>query len=146
MQISETGLALIRRFEGFAPAPYRCPAGYWTIGYGHMLADHPDPRRAISRDKAEQLLVQDVRISESAVTALITVSLRQHQFDALVSFTFNLGSGALQRSTLRRRVNAQAHAEVPEQFLRWIYAGGRALPGLLRRRHAEAALYAAGTS
>ena len=80
-------------------------------------------------------------IAERAVLRLIKVPLTDGQFDALVSFTFNLGSGALQRSTLRRKVNREEHEEVPAEFLRWVWAGGRKLRGLVRRRAAESVLY-----
>jgi lysozyme len=80
-------------------------------------------------------------IAEQAVCRLVKVPLTDGQFDALVSFTFNLGSGALQRSTLRRKVNREEHEEVPREFLRWVWAGGRKLKGLVRRRAAEADLY-----
>lgn len=140
MRMSETGLSLIRHFEGFSATPYRCPAGYLTIGYGHVLAPGED-FQLIDHAKAGHLLQQDVKQAEQAVAALIEVALRPHQFDALVSFTFNLGSGALQRSTLRRVVNRGEHDEVPAQLQRWVFAGGRRLPGLVCRRHAESRLY-----
>lgn len=136
---------LIREFEGYHPVPYRCPAGLWTVGYGHVLAPH-EPRETISMAQTEALLATDLRRSEWSVSALVKVALTQPQFDALVSFTFNVGSGALERSTLRRMVNRGEHAEVPQQLLRWVYAGGRKMPGLLRRRTAEAALYASVNS
>lgn len=139
MQTSPHGLALIRRFEGFSAQRYRCPAGMWTIGYGHvMVAGDP---KLVTREAAATMLVQDVRVAERAVMRLIAPPLRQHQFDALVSFTFNLGSGALQRSTMRRVVNAWRHEEVPEQLMRWVYAAGAKQPGLIRRRRAEGLLY-----
>ena len=84
---------------------------------------------------------QDAQIAERAVLRLINVPLTDGQFDALVSFTYNLGGGALQRSTLRRKINREEHAEVPEQFMRWVWAGGRKLRGLVRRRAAEAVFY-----
>lgn len=140
MQVSHAGLALIREFEGFCAAPYRCPAGLWTVGYGHVLAPH-EPLITITQAEAEALLRKDVRHAAQSVKALVNVPLTQGQFDALVSFTFNLGSGAFERSTLRRVVNQGAHDEVPEQLMRWVYAAGRKMPGLLRRRAAEAALY-----
>ena len=90
---------------------------------------------------AEELLRQDAQIAERAVLRLINVPLIDSQFDALVSFTYNLGCGALQRSTLRRKINREEHAEVPEQFMRWVWAGGRKLKGLVRRRAAESDLY-----
>jgi lysozyme len=86
---------------------------------------------------------EDVQTAERAVLRLITVPLTDGQFDALVSFTFNLGAGALQRSTLRRKINRGDHANVPAEFRKWVWAGGRKLEGLVRRREAEAALYSA---
>ena len=145
--ITLKGLQLIQHFEGFSATPYRDVAGHLTIGYGHYIApseaaNYP-ANRSISREEAEALLKQDVATSEQAVLRLIYVPLSDGQFDALVSFTYNLGAGALQRSTLRRKVNRQAHAEVPAEFLRWVYAAGRKWPGLLRRRQAEAERYRA---
>ena len=90
---------------------------------------------------AEDLLRKDAGSAERSVLRLVSVPLTDGQFDALVSFTFNLGGGAFQRSTLRRKVNRQAHAEVPAQLMRWVWAGGRKLKGLKRRRAAEAVLY-----
>ncbi len=98
-------------------------------------------KNGISKGEAEALLIKDVQTAESAVLRLIRVPLTDGQFDALVSFTFNLGSGVLQRSTLRRKVNREEHAEVPDQLMRWVWAGGRRLRGLVRRREAEVGLY-----
>ncbi len=139
--ITQTGLALIQRFEGFAPMPYLCPAGYLTVGYGHVVKTDEDFSHGISREQAEQLLRIDVLSAQGAVLRLIQVPLSDCQYDALVSFTFNLGAGALQRSTLRRKVNAGYHGDVPAELARWVFAGGRKLPGLVRRRVAEAARY-----
>jgi len=86
-------------------------------------------------------LRQDAQIAERAVLRLINVPLTDGQFDALVSFTYNLGGGALQRSTLRRKINREEHTEVPEQFMRWVWAGGRKLKGLVRRRNSEINCY-----
>jgi lysozyme len=137
--ISKTGLDVIKRFEGFSPTVYICPAGYPTIGYGHVV--NPQQRQqfasGITAERAEALLRQDVQTAERSVLRLITVPLTDGQFDALVSFTFNLGAGALQRSTLRRRVNRGDHAGVPPEFRKWVWAGGRKLEGLVRRRDAE---------
>jgi len=88
-------------------------------------------------------LRQDAVIAERAVLHLINVPLTDGQFDALVSFTYNLGGGALQRSTLRRKINREEHGKVPEQFMRWVWAGGRKLKGLVRRRAAESSFYIA---
>ena len=139
--ITQNGLDLIKRFEGFSRIVYFYPAGYPTIGYGHVVKDDEDFSAGIDEAQAEALLRQDARIAERAVLRLINVPLTDGQFDALVSFTYNLGGGALQRSTLRRKINREEHAEVPEQFMRWVWAGGRKLKGLVRRRAAESKLY-----
>jgi lysozyme len=139
--ITQDGIDLIKRFEGFSPTVYICPAGYPTIGYGHLVREAERYEQGITEAEAEELLRRDVHAAESAVLRLIDVPLTDGQFDALVSFTFNLGAGALQRSTLRRKVNCQAHSEVPEQFKRWVWAGGQKLNGLIRRRNAESYLY-----
>ena len=139
--ITQNGLDLIKRFEGFSRTVYFCPAGYPTIGYGHVVKEDEDFSAGIDEAMGEELLRQDVQIAERAVLRLINVPLTDGQFDALVSFTYNLGGGALQRSTLRRKINREEHGEVPEQFMRWVWAGGRKLKGLVRRREAEAGLY-----
>ncbi len=140
------GLALIKRFEGFAPEIYICPGGWPTIGYGHVVRDDERERFAdgIDEAEAEALLRRDVEVAERAVLRLIRVPLEDGRFDALCSFAFNLGTGALQRSTLRRKVNREEHSSVPPELRRWVWAGGRKLKGLVRRREAEAALYAEG--
>ena len=144
--LTDEGLALIKRFEGFAPEVYICPGGWPTIGYGHVVRDHEHERFADGIDEAiaDELLSLDVETAERAVLRLIRVPLEDGRFDALCSFAFNLGSGALQRSTLRRKVNREEHHNVPTEFRRWVWAGGRKLKGLIRRREAEAGLYAAG--
>jgi GH24 family phage-related lysozyme (muramidase) len=140
---SKTGLDLIKQFEGFSPTVYICPAGYPTIGYGHVvkMQEREKFSNGITAEQAEALLLQDVQTAEYAVLRLITVPLTDGQFDALVSFTFNLGAGVLQRSTLRRKVNRGDHAAVPAEFRKWVWAGGRKLEGLVRRREAEAYFY-----
>lgn len=141
--ISKDGLDLICRFEGFSPVIYICPAGYPTIGYGHLITEANKERflDGVDEDEALELLRSDVGKAERAVLRLIAVPLTQGQFDALVSFTFNLGSGALQRSTLRRKVNLEEHDDVPTELMKWVWAGGRKLKGLVKRRVAEAMLY-----
>jgi len=138
--ITQDGIDLLKRFEGFSSTVYICPAGYPTIGYGHLVRSG-ESYTEISETEAEELLRKDVESAERAVLRLVNVPLTDGQFDALVSFTFNLGSGAFQRSTLRRKVNRQAHAEVPDQLMRWVWAGGRKLNGLIRRRESEALIY-----
>ena len=141
--LTDEGLALIKRFEGFASEIYVCPGGWPTIGYGHVVRDGERDRFAARIDEAaaEELLRFDVETAERAVLRLICVPLEDGQFDALASFTFNLGAGALQRSTLRRKVNREVHGVVPAEFRRWVWAGGRKLKGLMRRRRVEAELY-----
>jgi lysozyme len=90
---------------------------------------------------AEQLLIGDVGFAEAAVRSSIHIPLSQNQFDALVSFTFNVGAGALQRSTLRRVINRGEEADVPAQWMRWVWAGGRKLSGLARRRGSELLIF-----
>ena len=141
--ISKDGLDLICRFEGFSPVIYICPAGYPTIGYGHLVTETNKEQflEGVNEDEALDLLRQDVAVAERAVLRLINVPLTQGQFDALVSFTFNLGAGALQRSTLRRKVNREEHDDVPAELMKWVWAGGRKLKGLVKRRKAEILLY-----
>lgn len=141
--ISERGLNLIIHFEGFSPVVYRDAAGFPTIGYGHLIRPGEIFPERISEQDARRLLREDVMVAERAVARWISVPLTQAQFDALVSFTFNLGAGVLQRSTLRRVLNRGEVDEVPEQLMRYVWAGGKKLAGLVRRRRAEAALFLA---
>jgi GH24 family phage-related lysozyme (muramidase) len=139
-QINQRGLALIKEFEGCQLEAYLCPAGVWTIGYGHTLsAAHG---MSIDETKAEALLREDLQEAEEAVDRLVTVPINENQFSALVSFAFNVGAGALQESTLLSLLNAGAEVEtIAAQFLRWNKAGDEELAGLTRRRHAERALF-----
>jgi len=140
---SKEGLEFIKSFESFSPTTYICPAGYLTIGYGHVLLQG-EYYQGISMDTAEDLLRRDLMRAERAVIRNICQPLEQNQFDALVSFTYNLGCGALQRSTLRQKVNYGASpAEVRYEFMKWVYAGGQKLAGLVRRRRAEGDMFVA---
>jgi lysozyme len=141
--ITRQGLDLISHYEGFSPVIYICPAGYPTIGYGHLITEFNKEQflQGVDEGEALELLRSDVAIAERAVLRLITVPLTDGQFDALVSFTFNLGAGALQRSTLRRKVNREEHDDVPAELMKWVWAGGKKLRGLIRRRKAEGILY-----
>lgn len=141
--INQEGLDLICKFEGFSPNIYICPAGYPTIGYGHVVKEYERKKlkNGISEATALQLLQVDAQIAQQAVLRFITAPLTDNQFNALVSFTYNLGAGALQRSTLRRKVNAHEHEDVPQEFKKWVWAGGRKLEGLIKRRNFEAAIY-----
>ncbi|BEO21356.1 lysozyme (plasmid) [Serratia marcescens] len=139
MKISIKGLDLIKEFEGLRLQAYKCPADRWTIGYGHTAGVGPDD--IITEEQAILLLCQDVAASERAVNQYVHVPLTQNQFDALVSFVFNLGVGNFRTSTLLKKLNADDDDGAAQEFGRWIHAGGKALPGLVRRREAERALF-----
>ena len=139
MRISQEGVNLIKHFEGCRLEAYKCPAGVWTIGYGHTKGVKEGD--AIEQEAAEAFLIEDLESFEQAVTRLVEVPLTQQQFDALVSWIFNLGAGNLAESTLLRKLNNYQYAEVPEQMMRWVRAGGQVLDGLVKRRAAEAALF-----
>lgn len=139
-EVNRAGIELIKAFEGFSPVVYADVAGKRTIGYGHLLREGENWRR-IGKAQAEALLQKDLLAARLAVARLIAVPLSDNAFAALVSFAFNLGSGALQRSTLRQKINRQEQEEIAAQWRRWVWAGGRRWPGLLRRREAEIHLY-----
>jgi lysozyme len=141
MRASENGIALICEYEGFSATVYRDAAGLPTIGYGHLIRAGECFAEPLSEVAARALLRQDVAVAEQAVAKFITAPLTQNQCDALVSFTFNLGGGVLQRSTLRRVLNRGEYDAVPREMMRYVWAGGRKLPGLIRRRAAEANLF-----
>jgi lysozyme len=145
MHVTEEGLALIRRFEGFRAEAYRCPAGVWTIGYGHTSQAGPPrvrPGMIMSEAEARRVLAGDVRIFAEDVRAALTREVSPEQFSALVSFAFNVGSGAFRRSSVLRAVNAGAFADVPQRLALWVKADGRTLEGLVRRRKAEGEMFA----
>jgi len=144
MDTSQKGLDLIKEFEGFRTDAYLCPANVLTIGYGHTSAAGPPTVKKgmkVTRAKAEQILRDDLQTFENGVERAVKRKLTQGQFDALVSFAYNCGIGALQKSTLLKRVNAGDFDRVPAEFMKWTRAGGRELPGLVRRRRAEARLW-----
>ena len=129
----------IKKFEGFKASPYKCAGGYLTIGYGHLLKD--DEFKYISEQEAEKLLLGDMKKAAAAINRLVHVQLEDSQFDALLSFIFNLGAGTFQRSTLRQKINRQEHELVPEELMKWIWAGGKKQSGLIKRRAVESGLY-----
>ncbi len=139
MKIGINGLNLIKEFEGLRLQAYKCPADIWTIGYGHTAGIGPDD--VITEAQAISLLCQDVVASEQAVNQYVHVPLTQNQFDALVSFIFNLGVGNFLTSTLLKKLNAGDYDGAVQEFERWIHANGKALPGLVRRREAERVLF-----
>ena len=143
-QINQAGLDLIKRFEGFEARAYLDAVGVPTIGYGHtrtVSADDVNAGRQIDEQTAESLLQEDCDSAQADVERYIDAELNDNQFSALVSFVFNLGGGALRGSTLRRRLNAGDYDAVPSELARWVYAGGRVLNGLVRRRRAEGELF-----
>ena len=144
MKASDKAYALIRRFEGKSNKAYQDSAGVWTIGYGHTGGVVKG--QTISDDEVERLLAEDVAVAENAVNAQ-NLNLTQDQFDALVDFMFNLGAGNFQKSTLLKKLKADPNdPTIYNEFLRWVYAGGVKLLGLVRRRTDEANLYFTGIS
>lgn len=142
-QISEKCLQLIKHFEGCCLKAYRCPAGVLTIGYGHTGSSVKEGLE-ISQEQAEIILRHDLERFESAVHECVKVPLEQGQFDALVSFAFNCGAGALKSSTLLKKLNGKDVIGAAQEFHKWNKARGKVLKGLVRRRKAEAHLFATG--
>jgi len=144
MKTSEIGLNLIKHYEGFYSKPYKCPAGLWTVGYGHLIGDGtrlPDNwNRPFSLEEINDLLKRDLVKFERGVLRYITLPLNQYQFDALVSFSFNLGLGTLQRSQVRQKINRQDFKGAALRLLKYNKAGGIVLKGLTLRRQDEAKL------
>ena len=151
---------LIKAFEGCHNTPYLCPAKLWTIGYGHVLypeqarlkADQrpsyplkPEHNRVWDADEIDALLAADLQRFQDGVSRLCPASDdSQPQFDALVSFAFNVGLGNLQSSTLRMKYNRGEYTGAADEFLKWNKSNGKVLQGLVRRREAERALFLAG--
>lgn len=142
MKSSQNCVDVIKHYEGFRSYAYLCPAKVWTIGYGHT--EGVKKGMTITESEAEKLLFKDLVIYENIVKKYVKVPLTQYQFDALVSFVYNLGEGNFKSSTLLKKLNAGDFNAVPSQFLRWTYAGGVELPGLVKRRKTEAKLFESG--
>lgn len=142
MRTSQRGIELLKRHEGCRLTAYRCPAGVWTIGYGHT-GDDVREGMTITQLKAEQLLTDDLRKFEEEVERVMAgVSLTQGQFDALTVFAYNVGAAAFRNSTLARMVRKNPNNPlIRGEFRRWIRAKGEVLPGLVRRREEEANVY-----
>lgn len=143
MDVSSRGISLIQNHEGFVEKPYRCPAGKLTVGYGHVISQSEKGKydAGITKLQALTLLKNDILKACVSVARLIKVQLSQNQFDALVSFTFNLGGGRLQASALRQKLNRGDYPGAAAEFKKWVWAGGRRLAGLMARRADEAALF-----
>lgn len=133
------GLDLIKHFESLRLVAYLCPAQIWTIGYGHTKGVKPGD--ICTAEQAALWLVEDATVAEHAVKRLVKVPINQNQFDALVSFTFNLGGGNLSTSTLLRKLNTADYVGATLEFPRWNKGGGKVLPGLVKRRTAEQNLF-----
>lgn len=149
--ISEGGVRLVGSFEGFRGNLYNDPAGHATIGFGHLV--HPGPingsepdefKNGISYERGLEILQGDLRNAEDIVRRNVKVPLNQHQFDALVSFAFNVGGGQFAESNVLQAVNAGNFGTVPEMLNMWVRAGDQRLEGLVRRRAAEGNLFANG--
>lgn len=141
--INEEGLAAIKRFESLRLRAYKDSVGVPTIGYGHTRG--VSMGQTITEAQADNFLREDLQDAEAAVERLVKVPLTDGQFAALVSFTFNVGGGALAKSTLLKKLNARDYNAVPHELMKYKLAGGRVLPGLANRRAAEAGLWAKGS-
>ena len=160
MRVSKEALKMIKHHEGVRTKPYRCPALLWTVGVGHVIdpthtavkyeerKNLPIPAgwdRVLSMGEVDTILAEDLRRFERGVLRLCpAASGRQGVFDSLVSFAFNVGLGNLQRSSLRMKTNRGEFDEAADEFLKWTKAGGRVLPGLVKRRNDERAMYLSG--
>lgn len=141
--ISQTGIDLIKKFEGCKLNWYRDSVGVYTIGYGHTKGVHAGMR--ITEQEAEDLLKSDLIVYEDCVKKNVKVELTQNEFDSLVSWTFNLGCGSLQKSTMLKYLNEGKKQFVTSEMVKWNKAGGRVLKGLILRREAEAKLFSTQT-
>ena len=146
LKTSPQGLAIIKKFEGFRSKPYLCPAGVATIGYGSTYYADGRPVKMtdapISAEQGESLLQTALARYEACVNGAVKVPINQNQFDALVSFTYNVGCSAFRNSTLLRLLNQGYEPQAAAQFNRWTLGGGKVLAGLVSRRAAERALFA----
>ena len=140
MKTSQKGINLIKSFEGCKLQSYRDSVGVLTIGYGHTLGVYTGMR--ITLQEAEDLLRNDLIIYESCINKNVKVDLTQNEFDSLVSWTYNLGCGSLKKSTMLKYLNENKKQFVTSEMIKWVKAGGRVLKGLIRRREAEAVLFA----
>ncbi len=145
MKTSEVGIQLIKRFEGCKLKPYLCPAKFWTVGYGHVLGNGATlaeaDNRTFTKEEVDVLLRTDLARFERGVLRYCTVHLTQSQFDALVSWAYNLGLGTLQRSTMRQKILRQDGEAASKELLKYDKVGGKAIKGLTRRRQAEYRLF-----
>jgi lysozyme len=137
--LSKEAIDLIKSFEGLRLKAYICPGGVWTIGYGHTGGVKAG--QTVTREHAEAMLIADLVRYQEGVDAAIRVPLNDNEYGALVSFCYNVGYGALAKSTLAKLLNGGDRKGAAAQFMRWTRGGGKVLPGLTRRRRAEQALF-----
>ena len=156
MKVSDKAIQMIKHHEGVRQKPYRCPAKLWTVGVGHVLYPRQGAlkmeerdsvpleerdNRTFSMEEVDGILRDDLNRFERGVERYCPVKLTQGQFDALVSFSFNVGLGTLQRSTLRQKIIRGDMEGAAEEFLKYTLAGGKVLKGLVNRRNDERALF-----
>lgn len=166
MKVSDKALKMLKHHEGVRTKPYRDVVALWTVGVGHLMYPEqarlpnkknakpdytgmcredvqlkPEDNRVFSMEEVDGLLKSDLATFERGVDRLITVPLSQNQFDALVSFSFNVGLGTLQRSTLRQKINRDDYEGAADEFLKYTMAGGKVFKGLVNRRNDERALF-----
>lgn len=156
MKTSDAAIAMIKHHEGVRRKPYRCPARLWTVGVGHVIDPNhakvkfeerltlpipPGWDRQLSMEEVDEILRADLRRFEAGVLRLCPGTHTQGRFDALVSFAFNVGLGNLQRSSIRTKTNRGDYEDAADEFLKWTKAAGKVLPGLVKRRNDERALY-----
>jgi|TARA_R100001443_G_scaffold93729_1_gene100318 lysozyme len=139
MNISQEGISLIKKFEGCELEAYQCAAGVWTIGYGSTK--NVKEGDTLTQKEADNLLLHEMQEYEGYIKELVKVPLKQNQFDALVSWVFNLGPANLKASTMLKFLNAGDYHLIPSQIKRWNKASGKVLEGLIRRREAEALMF-----
>ena len=130
---------IVKHFESLNLKAYKCPAGVWTIGWGHT--QWVGAGMVITESVAEELLDKDLELAINSVNSLVKVDLMQHQFDALVSLVFNIGHGNFSKSTMLKLLNERDYLGAANEFAKWRMAGGKVMPGLVRRRAAEANLF-----
>lgn len=136
MQASEKAIEMIKKFESCALKRYKCPAGVLTIGWGNT--SHAAKNEICTQEQADKWLAEDVtKVTEIVIDAVDGTPLNQNQFDALVSLVFNIGGGNFRKSTMRKKILACDFEGAAMEFNRWIYAGGKILPGLVKRRAEE---------
>jgi len=140
LKINQSGLKILELAEGLRLKAYKCPAGKWTIGYGHTGPD-VRPDSFITEQDAERLLNDDLQEAIGAVNRLVRVVLTSNQFSALVCFVYNVGAGAFEKSTMRRLLNEGRYGDAANEFLRWDKVKGVQVRGLTSRRRAEKALF-----